>query len=69
MLPHGPDKPAFDKASTVELAPHKLTNTMAFMFETRYPQHLTAFAAGLETLQMNYADCWTGLERKFNGRP
>ena len=37
MLPHGPDADAFTKASTVELQPRKLTNTMAFMFETRYP--------------------------------
>ena len=30
---------------------------MAFMFETRFPQHLTKFAAELETLQEDYADC------------
>jgi homogentisate 1,2-dioxygenase len=35
------------------------------MFETRFPQHLTRFAAELETLQEDYADCWTGLERQF----
>ena len=40
---------------------------MAFMFETRFPQHLTRFAAELETLQDNYADCWTGLKKRFNG--
>jgi homogentisate 1,2-dioxygenase len=69
MLPHGPDANAFAKASTEELRPHKLTNTLAFMFETRYPQHLTRYAAELETLQHNYSDCWKGLQRKFNGRP
>ncbi len=37
------------------------------MFETRFPQHLTRFAAELETLQADYADCWTGLERSFTG--
>jgi homogentisate 1,2-dioxygenase len=37
------------------------------MFETRFPQHLTRFAAELETLQEDYADCWTGLERQFTG--
>lgn len=47
MLPHGPDLNAFAKASTEALKPHKLTDTMAFMFETRYPQHLTAYAASL----------------------
>ena len=64
-----PDAVAFEKASTVELKPHKLTNTLAFMFETRYPQHLTSYAASVETLQTDYIDCWTGLDKGFNGRP
>jgi homogentisate 1,2-dioxygenase len=67
MLPHGPDKAAFDQATKVELKPAKLTNTLAFMFETRFPQHLTKFAAELDTLQEDYADCWTGLEKRFTG--
>jgi len=69
MLPHGPDTDAFNKASTVDLAPVKLSNTMAFMFETRFPQQLTAFAAGLNGIQDDYADCWLGLDRKFDGTP
>ena len=50
-----------------ELRPVKLTNTLAFMFETRFPQHLTKFAAELETLQEDYAECWTPLAKKFTG--
>jgi homogentisate 1,2-dioxygenase len=69
MLPHGPDKQAFEHASTVDLKPVKLSNTMAFMFETRFPQHLTRYAATLETLQPGYADCWNGLDKRFDGRP
>ena len=69
MLPHGPDADAFKHASNVELKPVKLTGTMAFMFETRFPQHLTHFAANLEQLQSDYASCWDGLERRFNGKP
>ena len=69
MLPHGPDAAAFEKASTVELAPVKLADTMAFMFETRFPQQLTAFAAALPTLQADYTDCWAGLKRRFDGTP
>jgi homogentisate 1,2-dioxygenase len=65
MLPHGPDKAAFDKASLGELKPQKLENTLAFMFETRYPQQLTEFAANLPALQSDYADCWAGLEKHF----
>ena len=69
MLPHGPDADAFTGASNADLEPVKLTDTMAFMFETRFPQHLTKFAAELETLQSDYMDCWTGLERQFDGTP
>jgi homogentisate 1,2-dioxygenase len=66
MLPHGPDKSAFDKASQAELKPVRLTDTMAFMFETRFPQQLTEFAATLPTRQLDYADCWQGLEKEFS---
>jgi len=69
MLPHGPDKTAFDKASQTDLKPVKLTNTMAFMWETRFPQQLTRYAATLATLQDNYADCWSGLGKLFDGEP
>ena len=66
MLPHGPDRQAFDHASNGELKPVKLTGTMAFMFETRFPQRVTEFAAKTPALQSDYADCWTGLEKRFD---
>ncbi|MCB1357802.1 MAG: homogentisate 1,2-dioxygenase, partial [Maritimibacter sp.] len=44
-------------------------NTMSFMFETRFPQHLTVFAATEAPLQDDYIDCWDGLEKKFDGTP
>lgn len=69
MLPHGPDKEAFEHASNVELKPVKLSGTMAFMFETRFPQHVTKFAMELEALQDDYLDCWVKLEKRFNGKP
>lgn len=69
MLPHGPDAAAFNKASSAALHPHKLTNTMAFMFETRFPQHLTTYAATSAALQPDYQGCWAGLGRTFNGKP
>lgn len=69
MLPHGPDNDAFEKASNAELLPHKLEKTMSFMFETRFPQHLTRFAATDAPLQDNYIDCWDSLEKKFDGTP
>ncbi len=69
MTPHGPDAEAFDKASAVALAPMKLDDTMAFMFETRLPQQMTQFAASGDHRQDDYADCWAGLEKKFDGTP
>ena len=50
-----------------ELKPVKLTGTMAFMFETRYPaarhQHTRR---SLDVLEDDYADCWKGLEKRFD---
>jgi homogentisate 1,2-dioxygenase len=69
MLPHGPDKTAFEGASNAELGPEKLRETMSFMFETRFPQHLTLFAAQAGHLQEDYIDCWASLEKKFDGTP
>jgi homogentisate 1,2-dioxygenase len=66
MLPHGPDADAFDKASNAELKPIKLTNTLAFMFETRFPQQVSKFAATSDTLQRDYIECWAGLDRNFD---
>ena len=61
-----PDDQAFEHASTVELKPVKLSNTLAFMFETRYPQRVTKYAATVEQLQDNYIDCWRGLKKHFD---
>ncbi len=69
MLPHGPDRQAFEKASNANLGPDKLDNTMSFMFETRFPQHLTAFAGNEAPLQDDYIDCWSDMEKKFDGTP
>ncbi len=69
MLPHGPDRDAFEKASASSWDPIKLDNTMSFMFETRFPQQLTRFAAEEAPLQDDYIDCWAGLAKKFDGTP
>jgi homogentisate 1,2-dioxygenase len=66
MLPHGPDTDAFERASNAELKPVKLSNTLAFMFETRFRQRVTKYAATLSERQDNYIDCWTGLKKHFN---
>jgi homogentisate 1,2-dioxygenase len=66
MLPHGPDAAAFEGASKAELKPHKQEGTMAFMFETRFPQRVTAYAAGLSELQRDYGDYGQGLRKLFD---
>ena len=66
MLPHGPDLDAFEKASAADLKPHKLEGTMAFMFETRFPQRVTKFAAESTSLQKNYGSYGKHLLRKFD---
>ena len=66
MLPHGPDTEAFERASNSELKPHKLENTMAFMFETRFPQRVTKYAAAHASLQHDYVDCWADIKKHFD---
>ncbi|AIY40439.1 Homogentisate 1,2-dioxygenase [Collimonas arenae] len=69
MSGHGPDAATFDKASNAELAPHRIDNTMAFMFESRYVIHPTRYALATPHLQKDYLQCWHGLKKNFNGQP
>ena len=62
FLPHGPDIEAYDAGTTAELEPRRMADMLAFMFESRYPWIPTAWAAGLDELQENYADAWTPLD-------
>jgi homogentisate 1,2-dioxygenase len=66
MLPHGPDMEAFEGASREALAPRKQEGTMAFMFETRFPQRVTAWAAGLDQLQKDYGGYGSRLRKLFD---
>jgi homogentisate 1,2-dioxygenase len=65
MVPHGPDEEAFEKASSADLKPQKLDNTLAFMFESRYRFVPSAFALSKAPLDHDYADCWAGLKDQF----
>ena len=65
MVPHGPDEEAFERASVADLKPHKLDNTLAFMFESRYRFIPTEFALTSPQLDTRYADCWAGLDDQF----
>jgi homogentisate 1,2-dioxygenase len=66
MVPHGPDAEAFEKASTGTLQPHKLDNTLAFMFESRWRFHPTTFALQDAEVDRAYANCWADLSDRFN---
>jgi len=65
MVPHGPDEEAFDKASHAALTPHKLDNTLAFMFESCFRFIPTPFAMQSPALDQDYADCWAGLKDQY----
>lgn len=69
MTPHGPDSATFEKASAADLAPEKVGNTMAFMFESRYPLQPTRYALECEALQAGYRDCWRDLRKHFDPDP
>jgi homogentisate 1,2-dioxygenase len=66
MSGHGPDAATFDKASSADLSkPHVITDTMAFMFETRAVIKPTAQAMAALTRQQDYQDCWKDLRDNF----
>ena len=63
MSGHGPDQASHAAASAAELKPHKLENTLAFMFETRMPLRPTAWAMATPGMQLDYDDVWTGFAK------
>ncbi len=68
MSAHGPDLDAFEKASNAELAPMKLSGTLAFMFESRYIIRPTKFAMETSQLQHEYFEVWQRLKKNFIGK-
>lgn len=64
---HGPDATTYDEASTRALAPQKIDDTLAFMFETRLPLRLTAAAAESPQLQTDYDAVWDTISKNFSG--
>jgi homogentisate 1,2-dioxygenase len=66
MSGHGPDATTFERASAADTTtPHKVSDTMAFMFETRQVIRPTRHALALPQLQPDYAQCWHGLRKNF----
>ncbi|WP_372708259.1 homogentisate 1,2-dioxygenase [Brevundimonas sp.] len=63
MSGHGPDQASYDKAVAADLKPVRITDTLAFMFETRMPIRVTEWAQTTPTMQLDYDDVWTGFEK------
>jgi homogentisate 1,2-dioxygenase len=64
---HGPDAETFVKASTAELAPQKIDDTLAFMFESRWLMNPTRQAMEAGHRQPGYDAVWASLTRSFSG--
>jgi homogentisate 1,2-dioxygenase len=64
---HGPDAETYAKASTQDLAPQKIADTLAFMFESRWPVVTTDFARTAGHRQPGYDEVWRGVHRNFAG--
>ena len=67
MSGHGPDADTFTRASAADLSqPTRISDTMAFMIETRNVIRPTRFALESAQLQSEYFRCWQGLPRQFD---
>ena len=69
MAGHGPDVASYEKATSANLAPHKIENTLAIMFETRWVLRPTRFALATPALQKDYDECWQGFPKGRPGTP
>jgi homogentisate 1,2-dioxygenase len=66
MTGHGPDAATLERALRADTTqPQRISDTMAFMFETRTLIRPTRRALELPQLQSDYARCWNGLTRRF----
>jgi len=67
MSGHGPDAASYEKAAAIDTSnPQHVTDTMAFMFETRAVIHPTLQALKAKQLQVDYWRCWQGINKHFN---
>ncbi|MEO6772642.1 MAG: homogentisate 1,2-dioxygenase [Kofleriaceae bacterium] len=63
MNAHGPDRASYDKAVAADLVPYKLTDTLAFMFETRWVIAPTKAALESPALQHDYDAVWASFAK------
>jgi homogentisate 1,2-dioxygenase len=65
MSAHGPDRATYERAVVAELAPQKVADTLAFMWESRYVFRPTRFAMSARELQKDYDAVWDGFKKNF----
>jgi homogentisate 1,2-dioxygenase len=66
MSGHGPDATTFERASRADTSrPVHITDTMAFMFETRSVLQPTRYALKSPLLEPHYDAVWQGLQKHF----
>ena len=63
MNGHGPDRASYDKAVSAELAPQRISGTMAFMLESRWVIRPTPWALETPLMQLDYDAVWEGFRK------
>lgn len=63
MASHGPDAASYEQAVAASLAPQKIEDMMAFMFESRQVIRPTRWAMETPLLQADYDACWQGFPK------
>ena len=63
MSSHGPDVASYEKAVAADLQPHKIHDTMAFMFESHMVIRPTHWASECTQLQSDYDTCWADFKK------
>lgn len=66
MSAHGPDNATTRQAIAADLKPHKIDQTMAFMFETGRVLRPSRFALDCPQLQRDYDSCWSAMQKTFD---
>ncbi len=67
MSGHGPDAASYEQAVAADTSkPQHITDTMAFMFETRAVICPTRQAMEAEELQPDYWQCWQAIKKHFD---
>lgn len=68
MTPHGPDTKTFEAtiARGKDAGPFRITNTMAFMFESCLMPRICPWALDSPSIDHDYYQCWVGLRSHFS---